>query len=259
MSKIEQLFSIAGKTALITGGSSGIGAMIARAYVEAGVKVYIASRKLDVCESVAKELCETGVCIPLQADLSSEEGCRKLAAEIGEREASLDILINNAGATWGAPFHEFPAKAWDKVMDLNVKGVFFLTQALAPLLSAAGSAEVPARVINIGSAEGATVPMHENYPYPVSKAAVAWMTQVLAKRLAREHITVNALSPGPFESKMMATPLAEARDAIVALSPLRRIGTPDDIAGAAIYLASPAGNWLTGVNLPVDGGVSTTI
>ena len=258
MSKIEQLFSIAGKTALVTGGSQGLGKMIAEGYVEAGVKVYIASRKIEVCESVAAELSAKGECIALQADLSTAEACQELAAAIREREDSLDILVNNAGATWGAPFAEFPVKAWDRVMDLNVKGVFFLTQALTPMLSAAGSTEAPSRVLNVGSAEGLTVPAHENYPYPVSKAAVHWMTQVLAKHLAREKITVNGLVPGAFPSKMMAETLAKAGDAIAAMSPLGRIGSPNDIAGAAIYLASPAANWITGVNLAVDGGISTT-
>lgn len=259
MSKIEQLFSIAGKTALVTGGGSGIGLMIARAYVECGVRVYIASRKLEVCAEVAEELSGSGECIALQADLSTEAECNRLAAEIGEREPGLDILVNNAGATWGAPYHEFPAKAWDRVLDLNVKGVFFLTRALTPKLSAAGSALQPARVINVGSAEGCIVPAHENYPYPVSKAAVHWMTRILAKRLAREHITVNGLVPGAFESHMMAATLAAMGDEIAAMSPLHRIGSPDDIAGAAIYLASPAASWITGVNLPVDGGISTTV
>ena len=258
MSKVEQLFSIEGRTALVTGGGSGVGLGIARGFVEAGARVYIASRKLQVLEEVAQELGQSGTCLPIQADLSSAEACRGLADEISAREGQLDILVNNAGATWGASFDDFPEQAWDKVMNLNVKGVFFLTQALAPLLRAAGSAERPARVINIGSVESLTVPQHENYPYPTSKAAVEWLTQVLAKRLARDHITVNGLLPGPFQSRMMRETLEQLGDGIKALVPLGRIGAPDDIAGAAIFLASHAGRWITGVTLPVDGGISGT-
>jgi len=258
MSKIQELFSIAGKTALVTGGASGIGLNIARGFVLAGVRVYIASRKLDALKEVAEQLGQLGegACIPLQADLSTAEACHALADEIRERETSLDILVNNAGASWGAPFADFPEQGWDKVMDVNVKGPFFLSQALLPSLKAAGSAESPARIINIGSVESLRVPRHENYPYPVSKAAIEWLTPVLAKHLAANHITVNGLLPGPFQSRMMRETLEKAGDEIERMVPLGRIGRPDDIAGAAIYLASPAANWVTGVNLPVDGGLS---
>ena len=258
MSKIEELFSISGKTALVTGGGSGIGFNIAKGFAEAGARVYIASRKIELLAEAAEEISQYGECTALQADLSSAEACHALAQEVQGRESSLDILVNNAGATWGAPFDEFPENAWDKVMDVNVKGVFFLTQALKPLLAAAGTAEDPSRVINIGSVESRTVAEHENYPYPASKAAVEWLTQVLAQRLASEHITVNGLLPGPFESRMMRATLEKAGDAISAGVPLGRIGAPDDIAAAAIFLASKGGRWLTAVNIPVDGGVSGT-
>lgn len=250
------LFSLAGKTALITGGSRGIGLMIASGYVDAGVKVYISSRKADVCEEVAAELSKRGECIALPADLSTEAEAQRLAAEVAEREDTLDILVNNAGATWGAPIDEFDEAAWERVLALNVKGVFHLTRALLPLLRAAGSAESPARVINIGSIDGIHVPFLETYSYSASKAAVHQLTRHLAKRLAPD-ITVNAIAPGPFESKMMAATLESFGDEIAAGAPLKRIGRPDDMAGAAIFLASRAGAYCTGVILPVDGGIAT--
>jgi NAD(P)-dependent dehydrogenase (short-subunit alcohol dehydrogenase family) len=252
------LFSIAGKTALVTGGSRGIGLMIARGFVEAGATVYISSRKADVCEQVAAELSEVGTCVALPADLSTEEECRRLADELGEREEGLDILVNNAGATWGAPMAEFDDAAWDRVLDLNVKGVFHLTRFLVPRLAAAGTHDDPARVINIGSIDGIHVPGLETYSYSASKAAVHQMTRVLASKLAPQHITVNAIAPGPFESKMMKATLESFGDEIAASAPLRRIGRPDDMAGTAIFLASRAGSYLTGTIIPVDGGIATT-
>ncbi|HUF32443.1 MAG TPA: SDR family oxidoreductase [Acidimicrobiales bacterium] len=252
------LFSIEGKTALVTGGSRGIGLMIARGFVEAGATVYISSRKSDVCEEVAAELSETGTCVALPADLSTEEECRRLAGELGEREERLDILVNNAGATWGAPMAEFDDAAWDRVLDLNVKGVFHLTRFLVPQLAAAGTHDDPARVINIGSIDGIHVPGLETYSYSASKAAVHQMTRVLASKLAKQHITVNAIAPGPFESKMMKATLESFGDEIAASAPLRRIGRPDDMAGTAIFLASRAGSYLTGTIIPVDGGIATT-
>jgi NAD(P)-dependent dehydrogenase (short-subunit alcohol dehydrogenase family) len=253
---MTDLFSIAGKTALVTGGSRGIGLMIARGFVEAGAKVYISSRKADVCEQVAAELSEVGECIALPADLSTEAECRRLAEEVAARESSLDILVNNAGATWGTPLEDFDEAAWERVLALNVKGVFHLTKFLVPLLENAGTAEEPARVINIGSIDGIHVPMLETYSYSASKAAVHQLTRHLAKRLAPA-VTVNAIAPGPFESKMMAATLEAAGDAIAASAPLKRIGRPDDMAGAAIFLSSRAGAYLTGAIIPVDGGIAT--
>lgn len=253
---MSDLFSIAGKTALVTGGSRGIGLMIARGYVEAGARVHISSRKADVCDEVAAELSKVGECVSIPANLSTEDGCRGLAEALAERESSLDILVNNAGATWGAPLAEFDEAAWERVLALNVKGVFHLTKFLLPVLEAAGSAEEPARVINIGSIDGIHVPMLETYSYSASKAAVHQLTRHLAQRLAPA-ITVNAIAPGPFESKMMAATLEAAGDSIAASAPLKRIGRPDDMAGTAIFLSSRAGAYLTGAVIPVDGGIAT--
>lgn len=256
---MHDLFSVAGKTALVTGGGRGIGLMIARGLVDAGVRVYISSRKAEVCEQVAAELSEHGTCVAIPADLSRREECRRLADELGEREDRLHILVNNAGANWAAPLAEFPDSAWDRVLDLNVKAVFHLTRDLVPLLSAAAAPGDPARVINIGSIDGLRVPEFETYSYSTSKAAVHHLTRVLAKRLAREGITVNAIAPGPFESKMMAATLEAFGDVIRAQCPLGRIGEPEDMAGTTIFLASRAGAYLTGVVIPVDGGISTTV
>ncbi len=250
------LFSLEGKTALVTGGTRGIGLMIARGYIEAGARVYISSRKAEVGEQVAAELSEIGTCISVPADLSTEEECRRLAADIAAREPSLDILVNNAGATWGAPLADWDDAAWNRVLDLNVKGVFHLTHHCLPLLEAAGTAAEPARVINIGSIDGIRVPLLETYSYSASKAAVHMLTRHLARRLAPA-ITVNAVAPGPFESKMMAATLRDFGEQIAAGAPLKRIGRPDDMAGVAIFLASRAGAYLTGSVIPVDGGIST--
>jgi NAD(P)-dependent dehydrogenase (short-subunit alcohol dehydrogenase family) len=252
----DHLFSIAGKTAVVTGGSRGIGLMIARGFVEAGAKVYVSSRKADVCEQVAAELSEVGECVALPADLSTEAECRRLADAVAEREDRLDVLVNNAGATWGAPLEQFDEAAWERVLALNVKGVFHLTKFLTPLLEKAGSADEPARVINIGSIDGIHVPALETYSYSASKAAVHQLTRHLARRLAPA-VTVNAIAPGPFESKMMAATLDAFGDQIAASAPLKRIGRPDDMAGAAIFLASRAGAYLTGAVIPVDGGIAT--
>jgi NAD(P)-dependent dehydrogenase (short-subunit alcohol dehydrogenase family) len=253
---VNDLFDITAKVALVTGGSRGIGEMIATGFVEAGAKVYISSRKADVCDAVAARLSEKGECISLPADLSTEDGCRGLAAEVAEREPRLDVLVNNAGATWGAPIEEFDEAAWERVLSLNVKGVFHLTRFLLPQLRAAGTQEEPARVINIGSIDGIHVPALETYSYSASKAAVHQLTRHLAKRLAPA-ITVNAIAPGPFESKMMKATLDAFGDQIAAGAPLKRIGRPDDMAGAAIFLASRAGAYLTGAVIPVDGGIAT--
>lgn len=254
---MTELFSIAGKTALVTGGSRGIGEMIARGFVEAGGNVYISSRKADACERVAAELSEVGRCTALPADLSTEAGCRDLAERLTAREPALHVLVNNAGATWGAPLEEYGEKAWDRVLNLNVKGVFSLTRFLIPALRAAATEDDPARVIVVGSIDGIHVPGTETYAYSASKAAVHQLTRHLARRLAPE-ITVNAIAPGPFPSRMMASTLAEFGDEIVQTTPLRRIGRPDDVAGATIFLASRAGAYLTGAIIPVDGGIATT-
>lgn len=253
---MRNLFDIAGKVALVTGGSRGIGAMIARGYVENGVRVYISSRKQDACERMAQELSRYGTCIALPADLSTEAECRRLAKEIASREQALHILVNNAGANWGAPLEEYPDSAWDKVLSLNVKAVFHLTRALLPQLEAGARPGDPARVINIGSIDGLRVPLLETYAYSASKAALHHLTRVLAMQLASRNIAVNAVAPGPFESKMMAATLERFRDAIIAACPLGRIGEPEDMAGIAIYLASRAGAYVTGAVIPVDGGLS---
>jgi len=257
---MNDLFDISGKVALVTGGSRGIGLMIARGFVEAGAKVYVSSRKASVCDEVAAELSAIGECISLPADLSTEAECRRLADEVIAREnGRLDILINNAGATWGTPLAEFDDAAWDRVLDLNVKGVFHVTRFLHPALAAAGTHEVPARIINIGSVDGLHVPSLETYSYSASKAAVHHMTRVLAAKFAPDHITVNAIAPGPFESKMMAATLDAFGEAIKSQVPMRRIGEPSDVAGAAIFLCSKAGSYVTGAVLPVDGGIIGTL
>jgi NAD(P)-dependent dehydrogenase (short-subunit alcohol dehydrogenase family) len=253
---VKDLFSIAGKTALVTGGSRGIGLMIARGYVEAGAKVYISSRKKEACDRAAAALSEIGPCVSIPADLSTMEGCKHLADELSKREQELHILVNNAGAAWGAPLEEYPEAGFDKVMDTNVKGVFFLTQHLLPLLEKAARPADPARVINIGSIDGIKVPFIDNYAYSPSKAAVHHLTRVLAIKLGERGITVNAVAPGPFESQMTKWLLETHKEKIEATCPLKRIGAPPDMAGVAIYLASRAGAYVNGVVIPVDGGIS---
>jgi NAD(P)-dependent dehydrogenase (short-subunit alcohol dehydrogenase family) len=253
----SDLFSIDGKTALVTGGSRGIGKMIAEGYVDGGATVYISSRKADVCQEVAEELSKKGTCVAIPADLSKEDEARRLADEMASRVDKLDILVNNAGATWGAPLADYDEAAFERVLALNVKGVFHVTKFMLPLLEKAGTQEEPARVINIGSIDGIGVPVMETYAYSASKAAVHQLTRHLAKRLAPA-ITVNAIAPGPFESKMMAATLDAFGEQIKASAPLRRIGRPDDMAGTAIYLASRAGAYVTGAIIPVDGGIATT-
>jgi NAD(P)-dependent dehydrogenase (short-subunit alcohol dehydrogenase family) len=252
---VKDLFSIAGKVAVVTGGSRGIGLMIARGYVEAGAKVYISSRKKEVCDRVAAELSEIGSCASIPADLSTTEGCKHLAEELSSREQALHILVNNAGAAWGAPLEEYPEAGFDKVMDTNVKGVFYLTQYLLPLLERAARPGDPARVINIGSIDGIKVPFIDNYAYSPSKAAVHHLTRVLAVKLGERGITVNAVAPGPFESQMTKWLLENHKESIEATCPLNRIGAPADMAGVAIYLASRAGAYVNGVVIPVDGGI----
>ncbi len=256
---MEGLFSIEGKTAVVTGGSRGIGLMIARGFIQAKARVYISSRKKDVCDRVAAELSEAGTCISVPADLSTEQGVRGLMQAVAEREQSLHILVNNAGANWGAPFDEFPDSAWDKIFALNVKAAFHGTRAFLPLLEKGARPGDPARVINIGSIDGLHVPGLETYAYSASKAGVHHLTRTLARRLAPHGITVNAVAPGPFQSKMMAETIERFRDVILQSCPLGRIGEPEDMAGVAIYLASRAGAYLTGAVIPVDGGISTCL
>jgi NAD(P)-dependent dehydrogenase (short-subunit alcohol dehydrogenase family) len=254
---MSDLFDVSGKTALVTGGSRGIGLMIARALVQAGARVLVSSRKTQDVEASATELAKIGDCEAIPGDVSAPEGAAALAAATQERFPSLDILVNNAGAVWGAPLEEFPPGGWDKVLHTNVEGVFHLTVALLGALRAAASEEDPARVINIGSIDGLRTPVVENYSYSASKAAVHMLTRHLAKRLAPEHITVNAIAPGPFPSKMMAVlDDPEWRARIEGEVPLRRVGRPDDIAGLTLLLASRAGSFLTGTVIPLDGGIT---
>ncbi len=255
---MTELFDLSGKTALVTGGSRGIGFMIARGLLEAGVRVIISSRKVDQLQAAAAELSKLGECEAVPADLSTPEGATDLGDAVRSRAEKLEILVNNAGASWGAPLEEFPASGWDRVIHTNLEGVFHLTVSLLPALRAAASAEDPARVINIGSIDGLRVPVMESYSYSASKAGVHMLTRHLARRLAPEHITVNAIAPGPFASKMMAFMLdnPEGRASVEQMVPLGRIGRPDDAAGLTIFLSSRAGSYLTGTVIPLDGGIT---
>lgn len=257
----QTLFDLSGKVALVTGGATGIGRMAAEGLVRAGTRVLIASRKGDACIAVAEELNALdapGSAEGFAGDVATEEGVKALAAEVGERTDRLHILMNNAGRSWGAPLDEFPYDAWDKVLRLNVTGVFALTQALLPRLEAAASDDDPARVVNLGSVMG-EVPMGDGaYSYAASKAAVHHMTRILAKELADRRITVNALAPGPFVSKMTAFATADPtmREKVGAGVPLGRVGRPEDIAGAMLFLCGRGGSYVTGAVLPLSGGVN---
>jgi NAD(P)-dependent dehydrogenase (short-subunit alcohol dehydrogenase family) len=251
------LFAVAGKTVVVTGGTRGIGHMIARGFVDAGAAVIVASRKPEAVEATVAELSARGDCSGFAADLSTEEGARGLAEAVGGAHTKVDVLVNNAGATWGAPLTEHDTASWERVLNLNVQGVFHTTKFFLPLLQAEASADRPSRVINIGSIDGIHVPVLESYSYSASKAAVHQMTRHLAKRLAPT-ITVNAVAPGPFESKMMAATLEAFGEQIASAAPMKRIGRPDDMAGVAIFLASQAGAYVTGAIIPVDGGIATT-
>lgn len=252
---IDQLFSVKGKVAVVTGGSRGIGLMIAQGYVQNGAKVYISSRKADVCDAVAAELSKHGECISIPADLSNKEGWEMLVKGVSAHEDSIDILVNNAGATWGEPFDDFSEDGYDRTLDINLKGIFFLTQMLLPLLEKNHSLKNPARVINIGSIDGIKVPSMDNFPYGPSKAAVHHLTKVLAVRLASRGLTVNAIAPGPFESKMMEWTLENFKEQIEANCPMGRIGSTEDMAALAIFLASPGASYLNGTIIPLDGGI----
>ena len=251
---MDELFDVSAKTVLVTGGSRGIGRMIASGFAERGAKVYISSRKESELVATAEEI----GAIPLTADLSTEAGAESLAQAIAEREPALHVLINNAGATWGAPLLEYPDKAFDKVFSTNVKGPFHLTRALLPQLEAASREGDPGRVIMVGSVEGIKVPDWENYAYPASKAAIHMLARHLASQLSPQ-ITVNVIAPGLFESKMTAFVFEDdpAADLVTPGIPLKRVGQAGDVAGTAIFLASKAGSYLTGAVIPVDGGLST--
>ena len=252
---MKNLFSLEGRVALVTGGSRGIGRMIAQGFLTQGAKVYISARKADACDATARELSALGPCISLPADVSTVEGARELAAEIGRREKALDILVNNAGAAWGESFDTFPEKGWDKVVNLNLKTPFFLTQALAGQLRKAASAERPAKVINIASIDGISVSPQETYSYAASKAGLIQLTRRMALRLIEDRIVVTAIAPGAFASEMNRAARDEG-EAVAKRIPARRIGRDEDMAGAAIYLASRAGDYVMGSTLVVDGGVT---
>jgi NAD(P)-dependent dehydrogenase (short-subunit alcohol dehydrogenase family) len=253
-----ELFDVADKTVVVTGGSRGIGYMIAAGFVAAGARVVVVSRKPEAVDQAVDQLSTHGRCTGYVADLSSEDGARDLADAVSVDHDSVDVLVNNAGATWGAPLVEHDEASWDRVLNLNVQGVFHTTKYFIPLLEAAAGPGLPSRVINIGSIDGLRVPALEAYSYAASKAAVHHMTRHLAKKLAPS-ITVNAVAPGPFQSKMMAATLAQFGEAIAEAAPMKRIGRDDDMAGVAIFLASRAGAYVTGAVIPVDGGISTTV
>jgi NAD(P)-dependent dehydrogenase (short-subunit alcohol dehydrogenase family) len=251
---MKDLFSLQGRVALVTGGSRGIGRMIAEGFLAHGAKVYISARKAAACDATAAELSSLGTCISLPADVSTVEGARALAAALAQREEHLDILVNNAGAAWGAPFADFPESGWDKVVDLNLKAPFFLTQALLPQLVRGGRRQM-AKVINIASIDGVSVNPWETYSYQASKSGLIHLTRRMALTLAKDHIGVSAIAPGAFASEMNR----EARDhadAVGSRIPAGRVGTTEDMAGAAIYLASRAGDYVVGSTLIVDGGAT---
>ncbi|MCP3992804.1 MAG: SDR family oxidoreductase [Actinomycetia bacterium] len=256
---IQELFGVSGKVAIVTGGSRGIGAMIARGLVTNGVRTYITARKAEACDAMATELSRIGECISIPADLSEPDGLAAFVAAFTEREDHVDILVNNAGAAWGAPLGQFPDSGFDKVLNINVRVPFMLTQALLDQLKANATDEDPARVIMTGSVDGMVVPFGDNYSYSASKAGIHMLARHMAHHMAGDNITVNSIAPGPFESKMMSYVLddPELRQWAEESNPLRRIGTPEDVAGAVIFLASRAGAYLTGAVIPVDGGLST--
>ena len=249
---MKDLFNVQGKVAIVTGGSRGIGAMIARGFVENGVKTYITARKEEELQATAKALSALGECIAVPSNLATLEGVVAFADVIKEREGAVHILVNNAGATWGADIDDFPESGWDKIMDLNVKSLFFLTQQMLPALRAAGTDEDPARVINIGSINGVTHPHMNNYSYSASKAAVHHLTRHLGADLAPEFINVNGIATGFFPSKMTAHMLEDEK--LLEAIPRGRLGTAEDAAGTAIYLSSRASAWVSGHTVALDGG-----
>ncbi|HET6291268.1 MAG TPA: SDR family oxidoreductase [Amycolatopsis sp.] len=252
------LFDLSGKYALVTGGTRGIGMMIARGLLQAGARVVVSSRKADACAEAQRLLSEFGDVQAIPADLSEYDECQRLADLVKADSQRLDILVNNAGAMWREPLETFPAESWDAVLDLNLKSPFWLVQALLPALRRAGTADDPARIINIGSIAAIHVAEAPNYSYAGSKAALHHLTRVLARELGPQHVTVNAVAPGVFPSQMMAATIDAIGDTIAAKAPLRRLGRDDDMAGVAVFLASRAGSYLTGTIVPVDGGTATT-
>ena len=253
---VHDLFEIRGKVALITGGSRGIGFMIARAYVEAGARVYVVSRDAQRCRAAAAELAKRGSCEPLPAELSRMDEVERLARDLAARESALHVLVNNAGTAWGDKLDEFPERGWDKVMDLNLKSPFFLVQKLLPLLARAGREDDPARVINLGSVDGLHLPLFENFSYAASKAGIHHLSRVLAAHLAARHINVNTIAPGYFDTDMTEPMLGiMGLDKLMSIVPMKRMGAHDDIAGVAVFLAARASAYITGVTLPVDGGL----
>jgi len=250
----DSLFDISGKVALVTGGTSGIGLMIARGFVSRGVKTYIASRDQGRSDEFAAELAEAGECYGLAADLAQEDGPAALAAAFAERESKLDILVNNAGANARGPIEEMTTEAWDLVLGVNLRSLFFLTQQVLPYLKAAASAENPARVINLGSIGGLHVPNWEAHPYGASKAAVHQLTRSLAKRFGPEHILVNAIAPGPFHSRLTDTTSDAVKKSVATYIPAGRPGTPEDVEGLSVFLASRAGAYVNGMTIALDGG-----
>ncbi len=255
---LTALFDVRDKTVLVTGGSRGIGEMIARTFVDNGARVIISSRNAAMCEGLAAELSERGQCRALPFDLATADGIAGIAKAIDAEPDGLDVLVNNAGATWGAPLDDFPESGWDKTINLNLKTPFMLTQRLLPALRRAASPDEPARIINIASIDGMTPPRFESYAYSASKAGCLMLTRHLAKRLAREHILVNAIAPGFFRSKMTEASIDELGDRILDEIPLGRLGRTGDIGGVAVFLASQASAFMTGVAIPCDGGLSTT-
>jgi NAD(P)-dependent dehydrogenase (short-subunit alcohol dehydrogenase family) len=252
---MKNLFTLKDRVALVTGGSRGIGKMISRGFLEFGAKVYISSRKQEDCAATVRELSPYGTIAALPQDISTVAGCEALAKAYALKESALDILVNNAGAAWGAPFDEFPESGWDKVMDLNVKSLFFLTQKLHGPLKKAARAERPSKVINIASIDGIRINPWETYSYQASKAAVIHLTRRMANRLIADHICVAGIAPGAFASEMNRAARDHA-DAVAQMVPAKRIGTDEDMAGVAIYLASRAGDYVVGETIAVDGGVA---
>jgi NAD(P)-dependent dehydrogenase (short-subunit alcohol dehydrogenase family) len=253
---LKHLFSLEGRVALVTGGSRGIGRMIAEGFIMQGAKVYISSRKHDQCDAAASALsAEGGTCISLPQDISTVDGCKALAARIGAAEPHLDILVNNAGAAWGAAFEEFPESGWDKVMDLNLKSPFFLTQALHSALKSAARSDKPAKVINIASIDGIRLNPQDTFSYHASKSGLIYLTRRMAARLIADGIVVSCIAPGAFASDMNRL-ARDHGDEVAKAIPMGRIGTAEDMAAAAIYLASRAGDYVVGATIPVDGGVA---